>query len=88
MKKNYLIKLAILLAVVLVIYIPVFIWMVERWTAAETYYSHGFLVPLISIFLIWQKRKELSQLNFNPTNKGWIFFIPGISIYIISALWG
>ncbi len=87
-KKTYLIKLAVLLALVQIIYIPVFIWMVGRWTAAETYYSHGFLVPLISIFLIWQKRKELSWLNVNPTKKGWILFIPGILIYIISALFG
>ena len=72
---------------VLVAYIPVFIWMFDSWTAAGTYYSHGILIPLISIFLVWQKRKKLSQLKFNPTRKGWLFFIPGILIFLISSLW-
>jgi exosortase len=86
MKKNYLLRLAILAVITLIIYIPVFIWMFERWTAAETYYSHGMLIPFISAFLVWRRRKELSRIKLNPTRKGWVFFIPGILIYIISSL--
>jgi exosortase len=86
MKRSYLLRLSILAAITLVIYIPVFIWMFNRWNAAETYYSHGMLIPFISVFLVWRRRKELSRLKFNPTRKGWLFFIPGILIYIISSL--
>ncbi len=88
MKRSYFFRLTILLSLVLIIYIPVFIWMIKRWTVTETYYSHGFLVPLISIFLIWQKRKELNRFNINPSPKGWLFFIHAILIYLISALFG
>ena len=88
MKKSYFISLAALFSLVLVIYIPIFIWMFERWTEADTYYSHGFLVPIISIFLIWLKRKELNQLDIKPSNKGLLLFIPGIFIYLISSLFG
>ncbi|MFH0827580.1 MAG: exosortase/archaeosortase family protein [Candidatus Omnitrophota bacterium] len=88
MKKRYLIRLGIIGAVALGVYIPVFIWVFDRWTSAETYYSHGILIPIISIFLVWQKRKKLNLLKFNPTRKGWLFFIPGILIYLISSLWG
>ncbi len=87
MKKAYLTKLGIIFGMVILVYIPVFIWMFARWTAAETYYSHGFLVPLISIFLVWQKRKELSRLNFKPNRQGWLLFIPGIFIYLIGSFW-
>lgn len=87
MKRQYYIKLIILLALTSFTYIPTFIWMVDRWTAAETYYSHGFLVPLISGFMIWQKRKELGKLKIEPAKLGWLFFIFGISIHIISAMW-
>jgi exosortase len=87
MKKRDLIKLIILLLLVIIVYLPTFMWMVDRWTAAETYYSHGFLVPFISVFIIWQKRRELNKLKINPAKLGWLFFILGISIHAVSALW-
>jgi exosortase len=77
-----------LVAITLAVYIPVFIWMSARWSTADTYYSHGMLIPFISIFLVWRKRKELNQIKFKPTRKGWLFFIPGIAVYIISSLFG
>ncbi len=87
MKKQYLIRLGIIGALVLVVYTPSFIYMFNRWTVAETYYSHGILIPFISLFIVWQKRKELAKINLKPTRKGWLLFIPGILVYILSALW-
>ena len=80
-------KLILLCALVICAYIPTFIWMVDRWTAKDTYYSHGFLVPLISLFIVWLKKDKLSKLKIQPSNLGWIFFITGISINAVSALW-
>ncbi len=37
-------------------YLPTFRWMADRWTEADSYYSHGFLVPLVTGFLIWRRR--------------------------------
>jgi len=87
MKKQEYTKFFLALIVVLVIYVPVFIWMVDRWTAPGTYYSHGFLVPFISAFLVWHKRKELIKLKYAPSRSGWWFFLGGICVYLISALW-
>jgi exosortase len=86
MKKENLLKIIIFTVLVTVVYFPTFIWMVERWTAAETYYSHGFLIPLISIFIVWLRRKELSKLKIAPLNLGWLFFGAGIVIHTLSAL--
>ncbi len=33
-------------------------------------YSHGFLVPLISGYFVWQQRHELEKLEVKPTNYG------------------
>lgn len=87
MKKNDLFKLITLSVLTIIAYIPTFIWMVGRWTVKDTYYSHGFLVPLISLFLIWNKRARLSRLKVNPAKIGWAFLIPGVLIHIISSLW-
>ncbi len=88
MKKNDCRKLIILAALVAAVYLPTFIWMVGRWLAPDTYYSHGFLVPFISLFIIWRKRQELQAFESEPLPRaGWLFFIAGIAIHAISALW-
>ncbi len=86
MKDKNLIKLVTLGILITLAYIPSFLWMYERWTVKDTYYSHGFLVPFISAFLIWQKRKVLAKLKFKPSNSGWLFLGPSIIVYLISAL--
>lgn len=87
MKKQDLIKLVILGSLTILAYIPTFIWMVDRWSVKDTYYSHGFLVPFISAFIVWLKREKLSKMKIKPSNAGWLFLVPGILIHAISALW-
>lgn len=87
MKKNDLIKLALLASLAIFNYIPTFIWMVGRWSVKDTYYSHGFLVPFICLFIVWTKREQLRKLTAKPSGYGWLFFITGMLIHLISALW-
>jgi len=87
MKKQDLIKLIALSGLTLVAYIPTFIWMVDRWSVKDTYYSHGFLVPFISLFIVWTKREKLAALKLSPTSWGWVFFGVGILIHTVSELW-
>ncbi len=87
MAKVRYIKIFILFILAIIAYVPTFIWMFDRWAAKDTYYSHGFLIPLISVFIIWLKRDRLQGLRIIPSNLGWLFFIPGILIHILSAVW-
>lgn len=88
MIKNDHIKSAIITVLTALMYIPTFVWMYDRWTSAETYYSHGFLIPLISAFLVWHKRKDLSVIPVAPAAlPGWGLFLSGIAIHLISSLW-
>ncbi|RJP28770.1 MAG: exosortase/archaeosortase family protein [Candidatus Omnitrophota bacterium] len=87
LNKESVIRLAVIAGLIIISYIPTLIWMVERWTAKDTYYSHGFLVPFISLYLVWQKRPVLSKIKPQPLAKGWIVFAAGTLIHIISALW-
>lgn len=70
---------------VLLIYVPSFLWMWDRWFARDSYYSHGVLIPFVTAFLIWQKRDILRKIQ--PKISPWglrIFFI-GIAIHLLSA---
>jgi exosortase len=50
---------AVIIAVVLcLIYWPALRWMVNSWLSSD-YFSHGFLVPVVSAIIIWTKREHL-----------------------------
>jgi len=86
MKKNDGIRLSVIAGLTLFSYIPTFIWMVDRWLEHDTYYSHGFLVPFISLFIVWYRRRALSKIEIKPSNIGWLVFGVGMAIHIVSAL--
>lgn len=71
---------------VLTVYIPTFIWMWDRWFARDSYYTHGLLIPFISGYLIWQKRKALSEIEIKSSAWGMRLFVLGLLIHLISAL--
>lgn len=87
MKKQDIVKFAVLSVLVAVSYIPTFIWMYNRWSENDTYYSHGFLIPFVCGFIVWLKRESLSKLAVKPSGWGWLLFGTGIVIHAISALW-
>ncbi len=84
MKRSETVKLITLSIIALIAYLPTFKWMIERWSATDTYYSHGFLVPFISIFILWLKRDKLKKLRIEPVKSGWVFFIGGLFVHIIA----
>jgi exosortase len=87
MNRSNLLRFLILAGLVAVAYIPTFDWMIGRWSATDTYYSHGFLVPFVSIGIVWLMRKELFALPVKPSPWGWPILIIGILIFLLSALW-
>jgi exosortase D (VPLPA-CTERM-specific) len=44
--------------------------LVHRWYNQEEY-SHGFFIPLISLWLLWQRRDALKQSRGDPSPWGW-----------------
>ncbi len=44
-------------------------------------YSHGFLVPFISAYFIWQQRERLQQLSAKPANSGLVLI--AFSLFVL-----
>lgn len=76
---------AVITAFLLLIYSPTIIWMVDRWSAADSYFSHGFLVPAVSLYIVWLKRKRLGNLKKEPLAWGMSLVILGLIIHVLSA---
>ncbi|MFH1778858.1 MAG: exosortase/archaeosortase family protein [Candidatus Omnitrophota bacterium] len=70
------------------VYWPTFLWMKARFLEADSYYSHGFLVPLVFLFLIWTKREDLKKSKIAPLNVGLFLLIPALLLHLIAYRWG
>lgn len=68
----------------ILVYWPTFIWMNARFSEAETYYSHGYLVPFVFAYLIWIKRKELRESVIKPVNLALLIFVPALLIHLLA----
>ncbi len=59
--------------------------LVKRWDNQEEY-SHGFLIPLVTAYLIWQRKDFLKSLEFKPTWFPVIIVALGIVISVIGEI--
>jgi exosortase D (VPLPA-CTERM-specific) len=55
--------------------------MVWSWQTAE--FSHGYLIPVIAAYLVWQRRGELSQLEFRGSWGGLAVVVAGIALAVL-----
>lgn len=70
----------------LLAYYPTLLWMWSRWFAADSYYSHGVLVPFVTGYLIWQERAALVAIPVKRSKRGMVLLVAGILLYLFSAM--
>jgi exosortase len=63
----------------------VFQSLVYEW-ANDPDFSHGFLIPFISLYLVWQRADELARLSVSPRNLGILVILGGLLLLIIGNL--
>ena len=85
MKKSNLVKFAVAMALTLIAYIPTVNWMIGRWNGKESYYSHGFLIPIITLFIAWQRRDALSKIRIAGNMLGLWMVAACLFVHIICA---
>ena len=75
----------LLVAVSLGLYAPVLWRLVQQWWT-DPDYSHGFLVPLLSTYLIWQRRDKLAAIARGPSNWGLVVVIGSLGLLFLGSL--
>jgi exosortase len=81
--KNTSLKFIILLILWGIAFLPVYPDLVSTWMNNSNN-SHGILVPLISIYLVWQKRDKLKSAHVSHSIWGAVILLASFLIYIIS----
>jgi exosortase len=73
----------VLVGLLTLVYSPALVWLVRSWLSNE-YYGHGFVIPLVSGFFVWRKRRELQRRERSAIGVG--VLILGLLLYIIGIL--
>jgi exosortase len=76
---------ALLVVVMIALYAPVLVRLVRQWWT-DANYSHGLLVPLLSAYLIWQRRDQLAEVVRKPSNWGLLVVFGSLGLLFLGSL--
>ena len=60
-------------------------WMYGRYTGPDSYYSHGFIVPVICGYFIWKKREELKAEKLTRSWWGLVLILAASIIHVVGT---
>ncbi len=82
--ENYKIWIGFILSFVLLLFVFLDgLQLMVRWWSEREEYGHGYIIPFITLFLIWQKSDQLEKIKFNGS---WIgVVITAISLFLYYA---
>jgi exosortase len=65
-----------------------FRWMIARWGDKESFgadYSHGYLIPFVSLWVIWSKREELFAVPKKVCQMGLVLIVTALAMHWLGA---
>ncbi len=84
MNKAILIWVSIITGLLACTYYEAIGHLLQRFEARDSYYSHGYMVPFVSAYLIWRKRKELAALKPQGSLWGLPLVAVALLVHVVS----
>lgn len=81
-RKNLFFFLILAFFIITALYWEAFVDLVERWAGNEEY-SHGFIIPFLTLYFIWQKKNKFHNAQFNSSWWGFFLVLVGLIILFI-----
>lgn len=78
-------QLAAIAAVTSYLYYDILLNLVKNWWI-DPDFSHGFLVPMFSAYVVWQQRKKLAEIEPNPSYFGLVIIAGALAVLIVGVL--
>ncbi|MGI6388561.1 MAG: exosortase/archaeosortase family protein [Desulfomonilia bacterium] len=67
-------------------YHPTFLWLHYKYSLEESYFSHGYLIPFVSAYLIYAMKNELARIPRSSSPIGLIVIVAALLIHILGVL--
>jgi exosortase len=84
---SYWISLCAVLVVTLALYATVIANMAGEWAEFPSL-SHGFAIPVIAAYLLWQHRKPIASEQRAPSVLGFVLLVPALMLLVVGTLGG
>jgi exosortase A len=75
-----------ILGLFIITYYDILSWMYIRYSGADSYYSHGFLIPFVSGVLIWFKKEELKNQEIAMSWWGLVLIIGALLMHVLGTI--
>jgi len=83
--RDILLVTALILSFILC-YHPTFLWLHYKYSLEESYFSHGYLIPFVSAYLIYAMKNELARIPRSSSPIGLIVIVAALLIHILGVL--
>jgi exosortase len=83
--REWLIWPSVFVALTCILYAPILKQLVMQWWS-DPDYGHGFLVPLISGYVLWHQRARWLNSEFKPSNFGFLVMLGGVVLLLGGSL--
>ena len=83
--RDILLVTALILSFILC-YHPTFLWLHYKYSLEESYFSHGYLIPFVSAYLIYAMKNELARIPRSSSPVGLAAIILALLIHILGVL--
>lgn len=60
-------------------------WMYDRFMGADSYYSHGFLIPFICLFFVWQQKDQLRHMQVRVSWSGLVLVFFSLGLHLLGT---
>ena len=71
---------------IIITYKSTLLWMYQRYMGADSYYSHGFIVPFVSLFFAWQLKHKILSAEKKPSLAGLYLIIFALLLHIAGTV--
>ncbi|MFN7291464.1 MAG: exosortase/archaeosortase family protein [Pirellula sp.] len=86
--RSLLVLTALSLLATIGLYSDVCVWLVKNWYGNQDY-SHGFFIPLVSLYLIWSAYQQRGTATVSvPRRRDWIVAVGLISLGVLIRVFG
>jgi exosortase len=69
----------------LALYGPVIAGLVRAWHTNPDY-AHGFLIAPLCVYLVWQRRRRLADLEVRPSAAGLVLVVVSLALFVVGQL--